>query len=59
MCNENQKKQTRKEIKNGHTRLLEGGECRRPSMKEQKEDCFVARDIESLFIKGTNNVVNC
>ena len=41
-----------------HTRLLEGSECGTPSLKEEKENCFITRDIESLYsLKGTNNVI--
>ena len=38
-----------------HTRLLEGNKCGKPSLKGEKKDCFIARDIKFLFIKGTNN----
>ena len=40
-----------------HSRLLDGSERRKPPLKEEKKDCFIARDIESLFIKGTINVI--
>ena len=37
-----------------HTGLLEKSEC---PLKEGKEDRFVARDTESLFIKCTINII--
>ena len=40
-----------------HTRLLERSECGVPSLKKEKEDRFIARDIEFLFIEGTDKVV--
>ena len=40
-----------------YTTLSEGSEHRRPSVKKEKEDHFVARDIEFLFNKGINNII--
>ena len=56
LCDENRKKENKKQ-QALHTRLLEESEGGKPLLKEEKEDCFVTRDIESLFIKGTNNII--
>ena len=47
----------KKNIKNNGCFIQEEMECRIPSLKEEKENCFITRDIESLFIEGTDNVV--
>ena len=38
---------------------LEGNECKMKSLKIGKEDHFVVRDIESLFIKVLIMLFNC
>ena len=49
----------KKDIKQGvfYTRLLEGSERGTPSLKEEKENRFIARDVESLCIESTDNFV--
>ena len=54
VCNDNEKRLKQQAF---YTTLSEGSEHRRPSVKEEKEDCFVVRDIEFLFKKGINNII--
>ena len=50
VCNEN----TEQQVLN--TRLLEGSEHGIPSMKREKEDHFVAKDIEPLSLKVLDTI---